>query len=102
MQKTIDCSLLYMILADMVLLQHLGLLSDWHCLYHLGMMNVTTLMLELGADVNAETVARERPLTYALLRDNIPLLELLISYGAEINFVDAHGDCSDSVAKNTV
>lgn len=58
----------------------------------LDLTNVTTLLLEAGADVNAQSSTNERPIIMAQTLNDVPLLQTLITAGAEINFQDAEGD----------
>jgi len=48
-------------------------------------------LLEAGADVNLKSIAEDRSITYAVNEDDIELLEILLEYGAEINFQDKDG-----------
>ena len=55
------------------------------------MTNATTLLLERGAEVNAATSSEERAIIFIQTQDDIPVLQMLLSAGAEINFQDIQG-----------
>ena len=53
---------------------------------------VTELLLEQGADVNARTDTGVVPLHWAVLNANPETIALLLDWGAAINYTDSRGN----------
>ncbi len=61
--------------------------------------DVVAMLLAHGADVDArDDVFEETPLHWAVRRNRLHVVELLIEYGADVNARSAHGDTPLSIA----
>jgi ankyrin repeat protein len=56
-----------------------------------GQIDVTRVLIEQGADVNAASEARFTPLMFAARQGSVDIGELLIANGADVNQVDSTG-----------
>lgn len=57
-----------------------------------------TKLLEGGADVNVENHLKRTPLTLAVLKDDVQLVRILLSYGANVGSTDLYGQTPMSFA----
>ncbi|RLN90301.1 hypothetical protein BBJ28_00021486 [Nothophytophthora sp. Chile5] len=55
-------------------------------------VQIATLLLENGADVNAANTATATPLHHAMRRLNFDLMDLLLAHGADVNQCNRFGD----------
>jgi hypothetical protein len=55
-------------------------------------LDLISLILERGADVNARNISGRTPLFYCTFSFSKELLMLLASYGADVNALDKHGN----------
>lgn len=55
-------------------------------------MDVITMILEKGAEVNATNISGKTPIFYCNFSYSVELLNLLIKYGADINARDKYGN----------
>ncbi|XP_057336427.1 putative ankyrin repeat protein RF_0381 [Microplitis mediator] len=55
-------------------------------------LEMVSLLLEIGADVNEYDKNRSAPIHHALMVDNDDILQLLIDYGADINAKNKYGE----------
>lgn len=62
---------------------------------HRGCLDIVNALIEAGANVNAKSFYQSGgrlALTYAVLSNNIKIVERLLSAGSEVNYVDPAGD----------
>lgn len=55
-------------------------------------LDVITMLLERGADVNTINLSGKTPVFYCSFNYSVELLNLLVKYGADINIKDKHGN----------
>lgn len=55
-------------------------------------VDVITMLLERGANVNATNLSGKTPVFYCNFNYSVELLNLLVKYGADINIKDKHGN----------
>lgn len=55
-------------------------------------MNVVKLLLERGSEVNAENITGKTPVFYCNFNFSVELLNLLVSYGADIKHTDKYNN----------
>jgi len=56
-----------------------------------GCNDIAGLLINAGADINAQNKTGETALNWAVYKDNVPLIEFLITRGADVNLGDVEG-----------
>jgi ankyrin repeat protein len=62
--------------------------------------NIIDMLIRYGADVNKKIDNGDTPLSYFVLRGNIPVIKLLVSRGADLNATDNEGKTPLTKASN--
>ena len=58
---------------------------------YLGHRNIVSLLLKYGTDINKTSQDQRTPLIWAAFRDNVQMIEFLLTANADVNLVDKDG-----------